>query len=183
MKTVATGSVRALIVKARVKLRMTQSEMAAAVGTSVRTLSRWEGGESAPADFHLHKLAKILHPIDPPLAQDAATWSGRTLEDLGIVTPAPAPPPTPSSPPAPSPRAAASREFPPVRLLVDAVVCAVAAALERLDGAPVPLARARAAVAAAFTSARDLGLGVDEAADAFASRPALPGPLRSRPPR
>jgi hypothetical protein len=60
-------------------------------------------------------------------------------------------------------------------------VCSVAAALEALEGAPVPLARARAAVAAALTTARDLRLDLDAAADAIGGRvPAKPTPSSKR---
>jgi DNA-binding XRE family transcriptional regulator len=161
-----------LMFRARQKLGLMQAEMADAVGTSLRTLSRWEAGDSTPADVHLHKVAKLLHPLDPELAKEAARWAGATLEQLGIVQPPapPAPPPAPVAPPPPEPVAPPPEPL-PARLLVDAVVCAVAAALEALDGAPVSVARARAAVAAAFASARDLRLSVDEAAAALAPPP------------
>jgi DNA-binding XRE family transcriptional regulator len=162
MASLVSRSGSQIMVLARQKLGLMQHEMAAAVGTSLRTLSRWEGGSTYPADFHLHKVAALLHPVDPALAREAAAAGGRTLEQLGIVKPPPSPPPAPPPVPAIQPPAL------PARLLVDAVVCAVAAALEAEGGAPVPLARARTAVAAAFLSARDLRLGIDEVAAAVA---------------
>jgi hypothetical protein len=56
----------------------------------------------------------------------------------------------------------------PTRRLLDAVACAVADALEALDGTPVSMARARAAALAALTSAHELRLDLDDAVRAFA---------------
>jgi transcriptional regulator with XRE-family HTH domain len=168
MASLVSHSGSQIMVLARQKLGLMQHEMASAIGTSLRTLSRYEGGASAPADFHLHKVAALVYPLDPELAREAAAAGGRTLEQLRIVKPAPSPPPAPPPVPAVQPTAV------PARLLVDAVVCAVAAALEAEGGAPVPLARARTAVAAAFLRARDLRLGIDEAAAAVAPAPRPP---------
>ena len=157
-----------LVVLARQKLGLVQHDFADAIGSSLRTVGRWEAGQSGPEDFHFHRLAKLLHPVDPDLAHDAATAGGTTLEKLGVVAP---PPPAP----APAEIAAAARVAPPpppalpARLLLDSVVCAAAEALEAPDAPPVPMKRARAAVEAAFLRARDLRLGSDEVLAAFAS--------------
>jgi transcriptional regulator with XRE-family HTH domain len=172
MASVVTRSGGQIVFQARQKLGLMQREMASAIGTSLRTLSRFEAGESWPADFHLHKLAALVHSVDADLAREAAAAGGKTLEQLGIVKPVapPEPPPKPvAATPAPSPAPPAPAV--PPRLLIDAVVCAVAAALEALEGAPVSLVRARAAVAAAFTSAHGLRLGIDDAAAAVAPAP------------
>jgi len=162
------ASPQQLIVLAREKLGLMQHELADAVDSSLRTVGRWEAGQSRPADFHFHRLARLLHPVDPALALDAATMGGKTLEDLGIVPP-PAPPPV--APVSPPPAASAEPSPPPLapRLLVDSVVCAVAEALEMLDATPVSMKRARAAVEAAFRRARDLRLEGDDVIAAFAS--------------
>jgi transcriptional regulator with XRE-family HTH domain len=167
MGLVASQSRPHLLVLARETLHFTQLELANAIGSSLRTVARWEANRSAPADFHLHRLAGLLFPVDANLAHDAAFLGGKTLEELGLVKPAPKrEPETAFPPPAPPP---------PVRFLVDAVVCSVAAALEAVQGAPVSLACARAAVTAAFTTARDLRLDLDAAADAVAPKaPANP---------
>jgi hypothetical protein len=175
MGLVASHSRPHLLVLARERLLFTQLQLANAIGSSLRTVARWEANRAAPADFHMHKLARLLFPVDASLAHDAAVLGGKTLEELGLVKPVPKrepeialPPPAPPSPPPPPPPPAPPPL--PARLLVDAVVCSVAAALEALEGAPVPLARARAAVAAALTTARDLRLDLDAAADALGAR-------------
>lgn len=164
MALVASHSIPHLLVLARETLHFTQLELANAIGSSLRTVARWEADRSVPADFHMHRLAGLLFPVDANLAHDAAFLGGKTLEELGLVKPAPKREPEIALPPPP-----------PVRFLVDAVVCSVAAALEAVQGAPVSLACARAAVTAAFTTARDLRLGLDAVADAVAPRaPAKP---------
>jgi hypothetical protein len=162
---------------------MTQREFADAVGSSLRTVARWEDGKSSAFGTQYHRLAALLYPLDPAMARDAARAGGTTLEQLGIVAPAPpiesvvaipvAPPAPTVAPPAPTTPPAPPL---PVRLLVDAVVCSVAAALETAAGAPVTLAHARAATAAALTSARDLRLDLDAAIDVIAPRPAASAP-------
>jgi transcriptional regulator with XRE-family HTH domain len=163
---VASHSIPHLLVLARETLHFTQLELANAIGSSLRTVARWEADRSVPADFHMHRLAGLLFPVDSNLAHDAAFLGGKTLEELGLVKPAPKREPEIAPAPAPSP---------PIRFLVDAVVCSVAAALEAVQGAPVSLACARAAVAAAFTTARDLRLDLDAVAVAVAPKaPAKP---------
>jgi transcriptional regulator with XRE-family HTH domain len=157
-------SIEEVLGRARQKLAMTQVEMAAAIGTSVRTLSRWEGGRSSPSPDERHRVAALVYAKDPQLAREAAALGGKTLEELGIEKPTPAPAPLPVAPPLPP--------APPARLLVDAIVCAVASTLEAIEGAPVPIARARAAVASALTTARDLDLDLDAAVEALAPAPA-----------
>ncbi len=185
MALVAAHSRPHLLVLARETLRMTQLQFANAIGSSLRTVARWEANRSAPADFHMHRLAALLFPHHAGLAHDAAFLGGKTLEELGLVKPVPKrepevalPPPAPPLPPPSLPPPSFPPPPPPAppplpaRLLVDAVVCSVAAALEALQGRPVSLAHARAAVAAALTAARDLRLDLDAAAEAVAPKPA-----------
>jgi transcriptional regulator with XRE-family HTH domain len=91
MPLLASSSTQVLLIKARQKLGMTQQQFSDAVGSSVRTVSRWEDGSSSPAPWHFHKLAAHLCPVDPALAHDAAYLGGKTLEELGLVE-RPAPP-------------------------------------------------------------------------------------------
>jgi DNA-binding XRE family transcriptional regulator len=160
-------SLKELTVRASMRLGMTQQEMADALGSSLRSISRWHAGDATPSTSQLHRLAALLHPRDPDLAHDAAFAGGATLEQLGTVAPPPPPPPPPPEPdPPPSPPPAPPPL--PARLLVDAVVCAVAQAFEDLEGAPVSLQRARTAVGAAFLRAAELRLTIEEAAGVFA---------------
>ena len=158
-----------LMMNARDALKMTQREFADATGTSLRTVSRWEAGESTPSFIELRKVAPVLHPRDADLAREAARMGGTTLEALGVVRP-PAPPEPPPAPPPASPAKEVAPPPPPpperpTRLLVDAVVYAAAEALEASPGSL--LRNARAMVAAAFARARDLGLSSEQVAEAF----------------
>jgi DNA-binding XRE family transcriptional regulator len=159
MRLIASSSPEVLLIKARQKLSMTQSEFSSAVGSSVRTVARWEGRRASPGPWHYHKLAALLYPLDPALAHDAALLGGKTLEELGLVPPPPAAPPPPP-PPAPPPL--------PNRVLVDAVVLA---AVEVLGPSTANVDSVRATLRAAFAHARDLRLSPAEVADALAPLP------------
>jgi DNA-binding XRE family transcriptional regulator len=157
MPVLTVGSVRLLCIRARQKLGMTQQMFADAVGSSLRTVARWEGGSTDPAPWHFHRMAALLHPSDPELASDAAIAGGTTLETLGIVAP---PLPTPARDVARPPPAAV-----PTRVLVDAIVLAAA---EAVGIPPATFDTTRAAVFAAFSRARDLGLDPGDVAAVLA---------------
>jgi transcriptional regulator with XRE-family HTH domain len=148
----------ALISPARGVLGMTQRALAQAIGSSLRTVSRWETAQSIPDPSSLGRLAALLYPKDTALAAEAAEAAGTTLEKLGIV-----------APPAPSPVAVQGASRPHARVLSDAVVYAAAEALERAEGT---LGGARAAVHAAFARAIALGMTLEEVASATAATPA-----------
>jgi transcriptional regulator with XRE-family HTH domain len=170
LSLLATRSVQELVIKARRKLGLMQHQFARAVGSSVRTVGRWEGGRSAPAPEHLHVVAALLHPIDPTLAHDAANLGGKTLEELGLIRP-----PPPVEPP--SVELGGSRATPPdagavqarTRVLVDAILFA---AFEALGTSPATFDTVRAAVRAAFAHARDLGIDPARVAEVLSPPPA-----------
>jgi transcriptional regulator with XRE-family HTH domain len=126
-----------LLAEARQVLRVSQRELAAQLGASERTSVRWAAGHSSPSTAQLRMLAELVFSQAPELATRIALATGTTLEDLGIARP----------PAAPAPPQAA--------LVVDAVVCAAA---EAMDISPRAV---RPAIAAAFARAHALGLGVD----------------------
>lgn len=185
MAYLVSSNPRQLVVLARRKLGLTQKEFAHAIGSSHRTVVRWEADRSSPADFHLHKLATLIHPVDADLAHDAALAGGKTLEELGIVAPAPAEPaPAPSlAPPAASESATPAPPPPapvPTPMLVDSVVCAALAALEEQPLLPrLPVRAMQAVLFAAFARAQDLWLEAGEVADALAPRASTPAPPAS----
>ena len=146
-------NVRGLLTRARQALGMTQEQFGTTLGASKRTAQRWDAGQAVPLPEDLHKLARLVCPIDRALAAQIAKETGETLEGLGIV---PAPPP-----PAPPPRAT-----PPTHLMVESVVCAAAEALETKPAA------ARDALRAAVRRARAMGLTVDEIDDALSPKAA-----------
>jgi DNA-binding XRE family transcriptional regulator len=124
-----------LLLQARQALVVSQHGLAERVGSSTRTVQRWEVGKSAPAPWHIHMLADAVRALDPALAEQLDAFAPR----------APATPADPVPPPPPAPA-------PPV--LVDAIVCAAA---EAMGVSPQAV---RPALLAAFARARDVGLDV-----------------------
>jgi hypothetical protein len=130
-------------------------------GVTRRTVWRYQGGKTSPYPSHLHNLAKHIHPLNAALAAEIAAAGGATLESLRIVVPAPPQAASvPAAPPAPPP-------IDPLqaRLLVDAIVCAAAEALD------VPPKSVRGVLHAAFARAKETGLPVDVIEKALAPKP------------
>jgi DNA-binding XRE family transcriptional regulator len=165
-----------LIGRSRQALRVTQNDLALLLGVARRTMGRWEARKSAPTEHQLHKLARAVHPRDPSLAEEIAIEAGTTLEGLGLVEPAPAPSPAPS----PAPHAAVAgpppRAFPPIDLVLDAIVHVAAQTLEAQDVNRVPIGAVTAVLRSAFSRARQLGLTVEEVDTALAARAGTPDP-------
>ncbi len=159
MQLLVVDSPALLVIKARMALGMSQRKLADAIGSSISTVARMEGGRSRPSAPQYTTLAALLYPVDPDLAHDAAAYCGSTLESLGIVKPAP--PPAPVVTPAPPPL--------PTRVLADAVVYAAAESLGASSGG---FERVRAALRAAFAHARDLRLDPADVVEALT--PAAP---------
>ncbi len=147
-------------------LGLTQRELAALVGSSLRTVQRWSGGGSQPYMTDVMKIARAVHPRDAALAQRLVGFYGQTLEIAGIVAPPPPPPPAPLQPPPPSPS-------PQLPFLVDAVV---AAAAEALDLSPRAV---RPAILASLERAKAAGLAIDDVLSVL--RPPAPAPKRAKP--
>lgn len=129
-----------LLHRARHVLGDNQEELARRVGSSKRTVQRWEVERSSPAPWHLHRLIDAVRPRDPELAAQ-----------LEVYAPRPAPP----APPAPEP-APAAVVTPALSALVSAVICAAAEAMN------VPPQAIRPAVLAALVQARDTGLSLEQ---------------------
>jgi transcriptional regulator with XRE-family HTH domain len=144
-----------LVVRAQTVLRMTHRQFGEALGASERTSARWARGSSSVSVEQLCALAKLVYPRDPELAGTLAEASSETLESLGIVATALAVPASSES--APAPRLAP-------RFVADLVVCAAA------DVLGVAPRSARAALLAAFSRAREMGLSVAEVEEALAGR-------------
>ncbi|HTB78524.1 MAG TPA: helix-turn-helix transcriptional regulator [Polyangiaceae bacterium] len=143
-----------LITQGMVALGLTQERLGTLLMASRRTVSRWASGRSSPTADTLARLAVAVYPTDSGLAARLAVESGQTLESLGLV--APSPPAAPAPPP---------RAFPPTALVVEAVVCAVAEAMQ------VPPSVAREALRAALARAQALGLSVEEMSEALSPPP------------
>jgi len=146
-----------LLLRAATLLGKNQEELGDLLRTSKRTVQRWYAGRSTPVVEQLQELARLAHPYDADLAAELAAVCHETLESLGIVAARPAPPaaPEPAPPPRPSP------------LVVDAVVCAAADAVEATPSS------VRGVLLAAFERAALLGLTCEEVATALreATRP------------
>jgi DNA-binding XRE family transcriptional regulator len=152
-----------LLGDARRALHLNQEQLANAIGSSKRTVQRWETARATPFATDLTRVAALVYPHDASIAADIAAAMGQTLEGLGIVAPPAPPPPPPPAPPAGPPPM-------PRHLAVDAVVCV---ASESLGAVPTAV---RAVLLAAFRRARELGLSCDEVEQALdaALRPATP---------
>ena len=145
-----------LVARVRMATGWTQKELADIAGVSLRTVSRWATGGSAPGITEWRKLAVKVFAEDPALAAELATAGGATLEALGVVMPRPRQPvQDPPPPPAPPPL--------PASLLIEAVVCAAA---EELDASPRAV---RGSLRAAFRRAREMRLTVEAMDDALSA--------------
>ena len=141
-------------------LVLTQRELAALVGCSLRTVQRWSGGGSQPHMSDVMTIARAVHPRDAELAQRLVGFYGQTLAGAGIVAPRAAPSPSAApSPPDPSPM---------LPFLAEAVV---AAAAEALDVSPRV---ARPALLAALERAKAAGIGLDDVLSVLRPRPPAP---------
>ena len=82
-------SVHLVVIDAQRALGMTQREFGYAVGASHRTAVRRAPRQSTPSEEHLRNLAGLLHPKNPALAAEVASYIGETLVSLGIEAPPP----------------------------------------------------------------------------------------------
>jgi DNA-binding XRE family transcriptional regulator len=143
-----------LLTRAGEALGLSQRDLAEALGVSRRTLVRWVGGKTDAGVAEMTKLARLVYPRDPQLAAEIAAACHDTLQGIGLLVPASmAPAPAPPPPPAPRPR--------PSPLVVDAVVCAAADAMQG------PPASVRPMVLAAFERAEALELTVSDVVSAL----------------
>src|SRR5580693_6151610 len=111
-------TVHHLMDDARRALQVSQNGLAEKLGVSRRTGQRWSKG-SGPVGTDLHKMALLVHPVDPSLAAEIASAGGTSLEALGVLGGVPGP----VLPPPQALIAAPDR-------VVDAVVCAAAEAMQ-----------------------------------------------------
>jgi DNA-binding XRE family transcriptional regulator len=157
----AIKAIPALLGDARRALGLNQAQLADLVGSSKRTVQRWETKRGLPSSRDLATLAAHVHPHDAETAADLAAAIGQTLESLGIVAPPAPPPPPPAPPPAPPPGPPPM----PRDLAVDAVVCVASDALGAMPAA------VRGGLLAAFRRARQLGLSCEEVERALGAAP------------
>jgi DNA-binding XRE family transcriptional regulator len=153
----AIRAMPALLGAARRALGLNQAQLGDLLGSSKRTVQRWETKRGVPYPDDVAKLAAHVHPRDAETAPDLAAAIGQTLESLGIVAPPPPPPPPPAPLPAPPPGPPPM----PRDLAVDAVVCVASDALGAMPAA------VRAGLLAAFRRARQLGLSCEEVEQAL----------------
>ena len=150
------------------KLGCTAVELAARLGVSPRTISRWYAGQTSPGPVSVHDLAHIVHEEDPALArrlwEPAASYlrqASLPSRPLSAVAAAPASPSALLRPP----DTRASRSD-----LADLVVVA---ACDALDAAPRTI---RPAILAAVRRARALGLTLDDIETALTPPPSAKRP-------
>lgn len=68
-----TKAQRAGIKAARLAAGLTHTQLAARIGVSARTLSRWEAGSHNPTQLGLEALRRELPGVDLPRSAPAAT--------------------------------------------------------------------------------------------------------------
>jgi transcriptional regulator with XRE-family HTH domain len=138
------ASVPRLLIQTQHALALSQESLGEVMGVSRRTVWRWQSGQAFPIAVHLHALARKTYAVDRDLAARLADARNATLESLGLVAPAKT-----------STRVPSTDDALRTRLLVDAIVCAAAEALDASPGA------VRRALHAAFVRARQTGLALD----------------------
>jgi hypothetical protein len=138
-----------VVVRAHLAVGGSQEAFGARFGAARRTVSRWVASQSTPSYDTLIAMVAEVYAKDPAVAAALAVGMGSTLEELGIVTPAPPPPPPPAPPP-PSPAVAHPG------LALEGIVHAAA---DAMDLSPRVV---RAGLAAAFRRARELGASVSD---------------------
>lgn len=143
-----------LFVRCMQVARVNQQGLAAILGISDRTLSRWlSGGGGILLADKFHALARAVFPNDRAFAAELAAKGKTTLEALGLVRP----PLAPALAPAPLQVQMVSAAT------LDSIVCAAA------DLHDLPSRQVRPMVAAAFARAVELGLTAEAVASAFAA--------------
>ncbi|MDP9002663.1 MAG: hypothetical protein M3O46_21445 [Myxococcota bacterium] len=125
------GLTGSLIIDCRMALRLTQQQFGDLFGRTKRTVQRWEQAGVSLLPSETETLARALYPAERDLAEQVAAAGDSSVERLGLV---------PSTD--------------PVRDDVDSVVRAAAVVMGVHPDA------IRAATAAAFERARDVGLDV-----------------------
>ena len=149
-----------LVLAAKQTLHLTNQEMAQRLGMSLRTFQRNIATGGLRDDEDVETLVRAVHPKDPALAAKLAQASGRSVEAMGLVPAA--------TRPASSHDGATGCQHPILAAArsehADAVVYAAADALEVAPGA------IRAAVAAAFTRAHELGVSLETLAPLLAAK-------------
>jgi hypothetical protein len=161
MPYVPDDNVLALLVRAQTVLGFDNQDLAKLVKLSPRTITRWWSKESGPSGDQILTILRAVHPKDATVSAQLATQLGHTLETLGVVVRPPPAPPAPPPLPVPPPR-------PEADLLVEAVVCAAADALESTPAAVRPVLRA------AFARARKLRMTVEDIDEALSPTQGLP---------
>jgi transcriptional regulator with XRE-family HTH domain len=138
---------RAHLLEAMGLLGLNQRMLAERLGVSARTVQRWAGSIRPVPSSQKQELARAVAHLDPGLAVEIALLSGTTPESLGIPTPG-----------------RDERARLPTTVLVDAVVCAGAEAIQVHPGAMRP------ALVAAFTRCQEMGLSVAEVVEALLAK-------------
>ena len=149
-----------LLVLSRETLHLNQAGLADLVGSSLRSVQRWETRRATPYAWELHRLADAVRPHNAGLASQIDEWAPRPAPPAPpVIASAPVLPAAALSPPPPLPPAI------PAGVLVDSVVCAAAEAMSLSPQAVRP------AVLAAFARARDAGLTLEAVVGVLAPTP------------
>lgn len=80
----ARAALTADLLRLRRALRLSQSQMAAALNISLRQYQRWEHGTSAPRARELARIADALVQLAPGNGRNSAFEVERALGELGL---------------------------------------------------------------------------------------------------
>lgn len=161
---------RHLMFLARQQLMLNQKGFAVVIHSSERSVQRQEVGRGTIHPDQVHKAADAIRAKNPQLAAQLEEYAPRPA-----APPPPLPPAPPALPPPPPPQPAAPPPPPPVppSILVEAVLCAAAEAMN------LPPQAVRPAVLAAFTRARDAQLAPEAVVAVLAPPPAAEEPAKA----
>lgn len=123
-----TMTVPQMMYRMQTLLGISQRKLGDLMGVSSRSIIRYYKGGATLLPSTYEALARAVHPKDPSFAAYLATFTGKTLVQMGLERP-PAPPPPPLPPPRPMP----TREH-----LVDSILCVAADALQTTPRAMRP---------------------------------------------
>jgi hypothetical protein len=156
-----------LTVRSRELLHLNQQMFADHVGSSLRTVQRWEAKRGAPPRDVILWMADAVRSIDPEIAAHLDVYAPR---------PMPPPPPEPAKPiEAPPPPAPPPPPL-PQHVLVDSVVCAAA---EAMGVTPQAI---RPAVLAAFARSCEARVAPEQIVATPSPPPPPPPPPTQAPP-
>ena len=176
MATARVRGVAELIFAARQEFLLNQRDFGHRVGSSQRTMQRWESGQTSPTIIEIRDIAQFTYPRNRQIALELARCGGTNLVQLGLE-PSSAPPKPeamslavgPAGPTTWRGAAVPPRPSPTLAHLARAAICSAAEANSMTPQSVRPI------LLAALQSMSELGLTADEMLQGMAP----PAPAKS----